>query len=163
MLPITKTKYPINRQQLLLEANQSRVNNKPFMIDVKGAQVEWVAGWNISRTSSDCIYALMESIGVEKIAKPRFYYMKPYVALPLHVDVNTQCSFNFVLSDNPAPIQIEGVDYFYAQALLNTRRQHRVINASEERVMLKLSILDHSYEKVLQMIPEEFKDEQNNN
>ena len=160
MLPITKTKYPINRQQLLFEANQARVNTKTYS---DARVVQGVAGWEISRSSSDCIYSLMKSIGVEKIAKPRFYYMKPHMVLPLHVDLNTQCSFNFILTDNPAPIEIEGVDYFYTQALLNTTKQHTVFNTSEERVLLKLSILNQSYENILRSIPKEFKDEENNN
>lgn len=81
-------------------------------------------------------------------AKPRFYWLEPNAVIPCHTDNNTKCSVNIILTDSPAPIKIEGVDYFYTCALLNTTIEHSVINNDQERILLKFSIFDETFEEV---------------
>ena len=81
-------------------------------------------------------------------AKPRFYTLKENTFLPNHIDNNTKCSINVLLSDENAPITIEGIDFLYDQCLLNTQKIHSVKNTQKERILFKLSIFDLSFEEV---------------
>jgi hypothetical protein len=93
----------------------------------------------------------MEDFGVQ--GSPRFYWQEPNSILPMHVDNNTTCSINFVLTDNPSPVTVEDNDYVYEQAVLNTTKLHGVKTNGEERVLLKISIFDESYEDLIKRIP----------
>jgi hypothetical protein len=57
------------------------------------------------------------------------------------------------LTDNPAPVTVEDVDYVYEQAILNTTKLHGVNTNEEERILLKISVFDESYEDLIQRIP----------
>ena len=50
-----------------------------------------------------------------------------------------------MLSQNNAPIKIEGIDYKYKQALINTQLMHSVSNLDEDRIIFKLSIMNLSF------------------
>ena len=88
----------------------------------------------------------------EVIGSPRFYWLEPFANIPKHIDNGTQCSINLIITENPAPITIEGVDYTYLQALLNTTLPHSVQNGASERIMLKISIFDETYESLSERI-----------
>ena len=49
-------------------------------------------------------------------------------------------------------INIEGKEYVYSQALVNVQREHSIKTDNEERIMLKFSIKDKSFEEVLNNI-----------
>ena len=85
---------------------------------------------------------------IDIVCKPRFYYQESNFSLPNHIDFNTGCSINFVLSDDPAPVTILDKDYLYTQGLLNTTVMHGVKNSGTERILLKLSIFDLDFEQV---------------
>jgi len=112
--------------------------------------------WKIYRLEKDDDY-------IEEIAsdlnisnyKPRFYWLEENAFLPEHIDLNTECSLNVVLSDEPSPVTVEGIDYVYSSAILNTQRKHSVRNGNKERVLFKLSIFDKSYEEIVKDIPKE--------
>ena len=59
---------------------------------------------------------------------------------------------NLILNENPAPVTMENVDIFYTQALLNTTVPHSITNGPEERVLLKISIFDKTFNEVAQKI-----------
>jgi hypothetical protein len=82
------------------------------------------------------------------LGKPRFYWTAPNSCIPEHVDNGTQCSLNFILSPDPAPITFYGIDYYYKQVLLNTTLPHSVNNGPIERVLLKISIFDETYQQL---------------
>ena len=84
--------------------------------------------------------------------RPRFYWLEPFAKIPEHVDNGTQCSVNLILTETPAPITIAGNEYTYQQALLNTTIPHAVFNGSVERIMLKISIFDVTYEQLAKRI-----------
>ena len=93
---------------------------------------------------------IIEDFGVG--GSPRFYWLAPNTRLGTHVDNGTTCSINLILSENPAPVTILNVDMFYTQALLNTTLPHSVINGPQERVLLKISIFDKTFDEVSQQI-----------
>jgi hypothetical protein len=88
----------------------------------------------------------------EIVAKPKFYYQSPNYYLPMHVDNGTQCSLNFIISEDAAPIIFEEGEFFYKQCLLNTQVKHSVLNLNKERILLKLSIFDKTYNDVLKTL-----------
>ena len=85
--------------------------------------------------------------------RPRFYFLPKGVEIPEHVDNNTKCSINFLInSKNPAPVTVEGVDYYYKACLLNTQKMHSVKNNTEDRLLFKLSIFDDDFDTVKEKI-----------
>lgn len=108
-----------------------------------------IDGWKIIKIENDeYINQAKKSLGIIN-AKPRFYTLSPGTMLPEHVDNNTQCSINILLVDNDdvAPVNIEGVDYFYSACLLNTQKVHSVKNNTKERILFKLSIFDLTFDE----------------
>ena len=93
----------------------------------------------------------MNDFGV--VGKPRFYWLEPFAEIPEHIDNGTLCSLNFILSPDPAPIVIEDIEYTYKYVLLNTAVRHSVFNGPTERIMLKISIFDETFEDLAKRIP----------
>jgi hypothetical protein len=142
MKPLIHLNYPINKDILLLESDKARESAKPW----EGGNDYKIEDWLVSYYTSDYIEKIMKELNI--IGKPRFFYQKSNFSLKPHKDFGTQCGVNILLSDDPVPINIEGVDYHYSQALINLQREHSVVNDSKERVLLKFSIPDKSFEQV---------------
>lgn len=98
---------------------------------------------------------MVNDLGIK--AKPRFYWLESNAVLPEHVDHNTTCSLNFILSEDPAPVTIGGNDYYYNQCVLNTTIPHSVTNNGPERILLKFSVFDVSYEDTVKTIPNKYR------
>jgi hypothetical protein len=142
MKPLIHLNYPINKDILLLESDKARESAKPW----EGGNDYKIEDWLVSYYTSDYIEKIMKELNI--VGKPRFFYQKSNFSLKPHKDFGTQCGVNILLSDDPVPINIEGVDYHYSQALINLQREHSVVNDSKERVLLKFSIPDKSFEQV---------------
>lgn len=79
--------------------------------------------------------------------RPRYYKLEANTSVPEHVDHNTKCGVNIILNDNAGPVEFVGVGLFdYRVALLNTSELHRVPAHPQERILLKLSIMDIDYD-----------------
>ena len=151
MEPLVQLNYPLDKQRLLEIANKAYIDADPYTDPRYDQSLE---SWLISRYDDPYLTKIADDFGVK--AKPRFYWTEPNSIIPEHVDYNTTCSLNFVLSDDPAPVTIEGKDYNYNQCLLNTMLPHSVVNNDKERVLLKLSIFDNTYQDVAKLIPKEY-------
>jgi hypothetical protein len=147
MSPLTILDYPLDRQRLKDEADLMKSCAIPYT-DPRYNQT--LDSWLICKHNSAYAQKIMNDFGVN--GKPRFYWLSPYTVLPEHVDNGTACSINFVLSDEAAPVTVEGIDYFYTQALLNTSVPHSVTNGAQERVLFKISLFNISYEQMCQSI-----------
>ena len=136
--------YPLDRQALLESAKRARATARPYT-DTRypGLQMDT---WHIGHYTDKHIEKLMSDFEVN--GKPRFYWTEPNSIIPEHVDNGTQCSLNFILSDDPAPITFYGQDYYYTQVLLNTTLPHSVTNGPAERILLKISIFDETFEQL---------------
>lgn len=86
-------------------------------------------------------------------SSPKFYILDANTSLAMHVDQDTTCALNFVLSDNPAPVRFKsGNSYYYKTALLNTSIKHAVDKTQNDRILFKLSIKDEPFDSVKQKI-----------
>lgn len=145
--------YPLDIDRSLIEAEHARNFAKPYtnkhFPNVEELQTG-VDQWLISKYNSSYIERIAADFEIE--CKPRFYFQAPGFNLPEHVDTDTECSINFVLSDDPAPITFADGQVLYKQALLNTKVPHAVFNGSEERILLKLSITNYTFEQMAQRI-----------
>lgn len=93
-----------------------------------------------------------EFYGLE-LGSPRYYKLEADHYLLPHVDYNTTCSVNHILSNDYAPVTIIGEDYHYKTALLNTSVQHGVNNiGKEERLLFKISFFESTYEEIREQI-----------
>jgi hypothetical protein len=149
MKPITHLNYPINKDRLLVLADSIKNVASPYTDPRYPDAV--LDTWLILKYNDDYIEQIMDDFGVK--GSPRFYWQEPNSVLPMHVDNNTTCSINFVLTDDPAPVTVEDVDYVYEQAVLDTTKLHGVNTNDEERILLKISIFDESYEDLVKRIP----------
>lgn len=152
--PIQLLKYPVNKKILLKEAQEFKDMAESYF-DARFPDGKKLDNWLIYRHESEYSKKIMDDFEVQ--GKVRFYWLEPNSSIPLHVDYNTKCSINFILSENQGPVTIQGVDYFYSQALLNTSVPHCVNNGKYERVLFKISIFDTSFEDLAKKI--KYKDE----
>lgn len=141
MDPLIFLDYPLDKEKLLVEAIEAKQNSKPYT-DSRYPDL-YMEDWLIGHYNSEYITKIMNDFEVE--GKPRYYWMKPHAVIPEHVDNGTQCSLNFVLTENASPVTIGGTEYYYDSILLNTTVPHSVTNNEHERIMLKISIFNESY------------------
>ena len=102
--------------------------------------------WKIGKCEHPELQKIADDFGIECDA--RFYWQDPHSYLPPHIDNGTQCSLNFVLSDDPTPVTVEGLDYYYTAAILNTTLMHSVQTGNNPRLILKFSIFNKSIESI---------------
>lgn len=139
---------------LLLEAEL--VDFKPFESGMNnGTWFDHAPNWLQGRVRDErCqeVFRVMDDI--QKIAgctdiRPRFYKQEANTEVPMHVDLNTKCSVNIILSDNSGPVVFEDHgEIMYKCAILDTTKRHGVPSYPEERILLKYSIFDQEYEYV---------------
>jgi hypothetical protein len=157
MDPLIFLDYPLDKERLLKDAIEAKKNSKPYT-DSRYPDL-YMEDWLIGHYNSEYITRIMNDFNIE--GKPRYYWMKPHAVIPEHVDNGTQCSLNFVLTDNASPITIDNREYYYTAILLNTTVPHSVINNEYERIMLKISIFNESYEDLAKRI--KYRYDQNRN
>jgi hypothetical protein len=145
---LTNLNYPLDTVALIEVANIAKLEAKPYT-DSRYPNLK-LDNWNIGHFTNSHIEKIMTDFEVQ--GKPRFYWLEPFAEIPEHVDNGTMCSINLILTDSPAPIIINGKEFTYKQALLNTTIPHAVYNGPVERVMLKISIFDETYEQLAKRI-----------
>lgn len=145
---LTNLNYPLDTVALIEAANIAKLEAKPYT-DSRYPDLK-LDNWNIGHFTNSHIEKIMTDFEVQ--GKPRFYWLEPFAEIPEHVDNGTMCSINLILTDSPAPIIINGKEFIYKQALLNTTIPHAVYNGPTERVMLKISIFDETYEQLAKRI-----------
>ncbi len=148
MEPLIHLNYPLNKELLLeeaLEARKSAVSHK----DSRYPDLSFDE-WKISHYTSEYISQIMSDFGV--VGKPRFFWLAPFAEVPEHTDNGTKCSLNFLLNDDPAPITINGQEYYYKSVLLDTTQPHSVKNNNTERLLFKISIFEEDFDTVASRI-----------
>ena len=147
MTSIYKFNFDVNEDILMLEYDRVKHLAEDYT-DPRG-QVE---NWKMIKCNFHYAKYLIKRFMLGEV-RPRFYFLPKGVEIPEHIDNNTKCSINFLInSKNPAPVTIEGVDYYYKTCLLNTQKMHSVKNNTEDRLLFKLSIFDDDFETVKEKI-----------
>lgn len=148
MEPLIHLNYTVDKETLLKEAIQSKDNAVAYT-DSRYPDMR-LDDWLINHYNSQNIIKIMNDL--EVTGKPRYYYLQPHAHIPEHVDNGTKCSINIILTEHAAPITFGDKDYYYDTILLNTTLPHSVTNNEHERIMLKISIFDESYEDLANRI-----------
>lgn len=148
MEPIIHLTYKVDKNQLLKEAEIFKSQAVGYT-DSRYPDLK-LDEWLIGRGTTAYINSIMKDFDIE--GKPRFYYLQPFATIPEHVDNGTLCSLNFVLTENASPIMFGNKEYYYESVLLDTTVPHKVINNQNERVMLKISIFDLTFEQAYHKI-----------
>ena len=148
MSPVTLLDYPLDRERLLASAVRARASAQSYQDWRSNTPMDF---WKIAQYNDEYIDQIQNDLGVT--GKPRFYWAAANSIIPTHIDYNTKCAVNFVLSENLAPVTFRGKDYHYTQAVLNTSQPHSVVNGPEERVLFKISVFEESYEELVARIP----------
>ena len=99
--------------------------------------------------ANDIAWNLSTMIGCEVF--PRYYKQEAGSSLAAHRDHNTKAAINIMLTGSGPITWDESVDEYYDAAVLNVTQMHSV-TSDDDRIFLKLSIFDKSYEEVLEAI-----------
>jgi hypothetical protein len=142
--------FDFDRDLLLSYWNEYKNSSKPYQD--KRFNRFFMKNWRIVNDFEiDYATYLNQQFGIN--GSPRFYILEANTSLMMHVDQDTTCALNFVLSDNPAPVRFgSGASYLYKSALLNTSIKHAVDKSENDRILFKLSIKDEPFEDVKQKI-----------
>ena len=158
----------INIDMLRLEADM--IHYKPLEIKTFQAQDSWfeyAPTWKYGRcdgrqnTAKRHVKELedyfVDMFDAEIVTN--FIIQDANTCVPMHSDSGTICSVNILLEENSAPITFEDIgDVHYKCALVNVGgKRHMVKSWPEERVLLKYSIKNRSYEECLRRIPDSLK------
>jgi len=155
MIPVTDINYKPNIDQLLLEVDHMHDSFMEYRDDRHGI----VKGWLILRESVDTPVLKTErekfniKYSLTGKSRARYYIQNKGVYIPPHIDYNTKCSANFILTGSPDPICFEDGEYAYRNAIINTTKKHWV-NSTNKRILFKISYFDIDYEKMLSNINE---------
>lgn len=134
--------FNFNKNLLIEEFNKNK-HNLDMYNDPRGT----TENWKIVRTDHFEYVKYLEKL-FDITCRPRFYLLKANSTLQMHIDFNTLCSINIVLSNSYAPVIFDDGEYYYTECLLNTQNRHGVINGNEDRILFKMSIFDYSYNDV---------------
>ena len=148
MSPIIHLNYNVNKEHLLKEANIVKCLSTGYT-DSRYPYLN-LEDWKIYHYNSDYIQEIIDNFKVK--GNPRFYWLSPNAIIPEHIDNGTKCSINIILTENAAPITINGIDYEYHMILLNTQIPHSVKNNNVERIMLKISIFNETFDNLANRI-----------
>jgi len=149
MNSIYKFNFDFNEDILLLEYDKIKHKSENYIDRRPGGQAE---NWRIIPANFHYAKYLIKCFNLGE-ARPRFYTLPKGSNIPEHIDDQTKCSINILLeTNNPAPVTIEGVDYFYKTCLLNTQKIHSVKNKTEDRILFKISIFDDDFETIKKKI-----------
>lgn len=147
MEPLINLSYNYDKEELLKIANRAKEKAQPHKDPRYAGEYKH---WLISRCQDSYLDKICQDLNIQ--AKPRFYWLEPNTIIPYHTDNNTKCSVNIILTNDRAPVTFNDVDYYYECALLNTAIRHSVVNGNQERILLKFSIFNETFEEVANKI-----------
>lgn len=145
-----------DKNQLLKEAEI--IDYKPFESGFNdGNWFDYAPTWKQAKVPNQEIFGevtRLNNLIKNKInsidIRPRFYRQQSNTEVPKHIDINTKCSINIILSDTFGPVVFDKQDpKFYKCAILDTTIEHSVPAYHMERILLKFSIFDKSFDEVV--------------
>ena len=151
MDPVTQISYQVNQYKLLAELDHFRTDFIMYS-DPKHGDVN---GWEVLRETEQTIVmkeqreSFLDQFNITCESRARYYILKPDLYLPPHIDFNTTCAVNFILSGGESPVSYESGEYIYDNAVLDTTKLHWVQNSGSPRILFKISIFDMDYEELV--------------
>lgn len=143
-----------NEEILLLQSET--VEYLPYQTNLNtGTWFDYAPTWLQARVQNENLISEVKRLTEfikhkinSKEVKPRFYRQEANTEVPPHCDIGTKCAINIILSDNYGPIQFTGYEPMtYKCALLDTTKEHSVPPYPEERMLLKFSIFDVTFDE----------------
>ena len=160
---LTHLKLDINKNKLLLESDFTHfvglsipnAGDSPF-----ANMPEWEFGRVNNPMDGSEVKKLktyfQDLFGVKIL--PRFLKQQANFEIPMHKDYGTIACINILLTDERSPITFEDIgDVDYECALVNVAERHMVKPHPEERLLLKLSVFDKTYEECYACLPDSLK------
>jgi len=143
-LPIKKINYKIDEELALLEL----YHYLPVATDYSDSRGK-VDGWKVMDARQSVLgNRICHDLNLN--ATIRYYLLTKGVEVPVHVDNNVLCSINFLLGSKHEPIVYPDYGNFkYKYAIIDTTKPHAVPASKHDRLMLRLSIKDKSYEEIV--------------
>ena len=141
--------FDFDKSALLDFWNQNQDNTEPYTDRRFGKYM--LHNWRILK-DIEIEYADLICKHFDIDAEPKFYILQANTQLLPHIDQDTTCSINFLLSDGAAPVRFSENEYYYRTALLNTTRTHSVDKYPKDRILFKLSIKAEGFDIVKQKI-----------
>lgn len=140
MKPLVHINYPLDKDLILGYVQEQEANFKAYTDTRYNITLDF---WKSINCDNEYINRVIQDLNID--CKPRIYKQLPYSYLEPHTDNITECAINFVIKGDDSPICIQGVEYHYKQAIVNTRELHSVRTGTTERILLKLSIYNEKY------------------
>ena len=163
-----KLRMKLNFEKLLEESKQ--IDYKALAIKASAAQDTWfeyAPTWKYGKCDEkrNKKFGYFEHLyhGFSKMLDahvvPNFIKQDANTHVPMHRDSGTICSINILLDEDSGPITFEDIgDIYYRIAFVNVGgKRHMVKPFPKERILLKYSVKDKSYEDCLRKIPNTFK------
>ena len=151
------TQLNLNYSTRMLIEESLMVHYKPFETGKNtGSWFDHAPTWMQGHVRDTRLYQevhrlknIIEKYTGSRDVRPRFYKQENRTKVPMHADHNTLCCVNIILSNRAAPIVFEDIgEVVYRCALLNITQRHMVPEFKTERLLLKFSIFDKTYEEV---------------
>lgn len=155
-----KTFFPVENFKNSLLEEYNNVKNTAELYLYKSDIIQWPSHSNYYIISKDIPVAQSVADKFKELYSiecfPRYYILKEGFVLDIHKDAGTQASFNYLLSEENDPIvyRINGkdIEISYKKGLLNLQELHSVPPTRNERILLKLSIYDYTFETCKQKV-----------
>jgi hypothetical protein len=153
MLPITHINYNFKIEKLLEIANVIKNSSRTY---------KNLTNWKwMHNVRHPYFYEIKHDLGISGWID--FYFQEPNSFLVPHIDPESLCGINVILTPEPAPVTFyenatsttelgTATNYVYSQAILNTTVLHSVQTTDTERILFKICIPDESYESVVARI-----------
>ena len=97
-----------------------------------------------------------EAFGLRGRWNMKFVYLPASGKLDWHIDKGTKCSINWVINNSRAQVEYRDRRYDYTSAILDTSKEHRVVNLAGERILFKVSCWDMTYNELCNIFINKF-------
>lgn len=155
-----KTNFPIEDYHTALLEEFEKIKEEAGVYQFKMPGISWPSHENYFLVKDNIPIAesvaqkFKELYSIE--AHPRYYILSKGFHLDWHADDGTQAAFNYLITETNDPVlyRIDGNEHVveYKKGLLNLQELHSVPETTDERVLLKLSIYNDTFEKCKEKI-----------
>lgn len=94
-----------------------------------------------------------QKIKAPKNLRASYYLQEAGHEVPWHKDDGPLCSINLLIKGE-APIRFEEEDIYYTCMLFDSTKMHMVPASDTDRLILKISVLDKTYEDIRDILSE---------